>query len=154
MDLATASAWGTPTLILMDELEAGLASDELNQSFWWTLRALTQMTDGLIGIALASRDQPMKVAECLDKSSPFFNIFTTLEIGPFEKSEALEFIDSIDHHYTTEERQWILARSGCWPCLLQLLCQEKYLAGKQENGDQEWRGKALHQVQSYAHLFE
>ena len=77
MDQVTGYRWTTPTIILMDELEAGLASEELDQPFWWMLRSLTQMTEGLIGIVLASYQQPMQAAENLGKTSPFFNIFTS-----------------------------------------------------------------------------
>lgn len=154
MDLATEKQWTIPTIILMDELEAGLAADELDQSFWWAMRALTQITDGMIGIAVASHEQPMKIADSLDKSSPFFNIFTTLELGPFTETEAQEFIDSIDQRYSTEECDWILQQSGCWPCLLQLLCQEKYLAVQNDIGVENWRNNALHQLQRYRYLLQ
>jgi DNA-binding SARP family transcriptional activator len=154
MDLATEQQWTTPTLILMDELEAGLAADELDQSFWWTMRALTQMTDGLIGIAVASHEQPMQAADRLDKTSPFFNIFVTLELGPLEESEAHEFIDSTSLDYTEEERAWILKQSSCWPCLLQLLCQEKYFSTQAVNGEDKWRERATQQLQQFAYLLE
>ena len=152
MERVTEKTWTIPTLILMDELEAGLASSELDQPFWWALRSLTQMTDGLIGFALASHQNPMKVADSLDKTSPFFNIFTTLELGPFEEAEALEFIDSINEHYTHGERRWILEESGCWPCLLQLLCQEKYLAVRNNNRVETWQHNARYHLENYAKL--
>lgn len=152
MDIVTEHNWTTPTLILMDELEAGLASDDLDQSFWWTLRALTQMTDGLIGIAVASYQHPMTAADNLDKTSPFFNIFSTLELGPFEDFEALEFIESINMPFTKEEQDWVLNHSSRWPCLLQLLCQEKYLATHKNKGNAKWRDNAHNLLQNYTYL--
>ncbi len=154
MDLATENPWTVPTIILIDELDAGLAADELDQPFWWAMRALTQMTDGFIGIVVASYEQPMRAADRLDKSSPFFNIFSTVELGPFEEHEAIEFIDNIDEHYSHEEREWILEHSGRWPCLLQLLCQEKYLATRNNTGTEQWRDNALHQLQQHACLLQ
>ena len=154
MEVATENPWRTPTIILMDELEAGLASDELDQAFWWSLRALTQMTDGYIGIALAAFDRPMQAADNMNKTSPFFNIFSTLELGPFEVSEAKSFIQSIDIDFTESDCQWILEQSGCWPCLLQLLCQENYIARQSNNGTEKWQDNALNQLQSYAYLLQ
>jgi DNA-binding SARP family transcriptional activator len=154
MDLAAQKPWQAPTLILMDELDAGLSADELDQSFWWAMRALTQMTDGFLGIVVASYEPPMNAADRLDKSSPFFNIFNTLELGPLEEYEAIDFIDSIDQTYSDEERQWVLDQSGRWPCLLQLLCQEKYIATSNHNGPSGWRENALRQLQHYAYLLQ
>lgn len=152
MELATEKTWNTPTLILIDELEAGLAADDLEQSFWWTLRSLTQMTDGYIGIVMASHEQPMKAADAADKTSPFFNIFSTLEIGPLEPLEAVEFIANIDRPFSDKDQQWILEQSGCWPCLLQILCQENYFAIENNIGSNRWRENALRQLEDYGYL--
>lgn len=152
MELATEKPWTTPTIILIDELEAGLAATELEQSFWWTLRSLTQMTDGFIGIAMATHEQPMKAADAADKTSPFFNLFSTLEVGAFEVFEAQEFINSIDPKFRDNDKQWILEQSGCWPCLLQILCQEHYFSLKHKLGSNKWRENALRQIERYAYL--
>jgi hypothetical protein len=45
----------TPAVVLMDEIGAGLASPELDQQFWWSLRSLgSNYTDGKLGFLLTA----------------------------------------------------------------------------------------------------
>lgn len=134
MDAAYAHTWTEPVIVLMDELGTGLAAPELDQSFWWALRALTQATNGLLAFALSANDLPARLAEDHGKTSPFFNIFTTLELGPFTADEAVELMESSPIPFAPDERDWILAQSQGWPILLQILCQERLAALLRQEG--------------------
>lgn len=152
MDVACAQLWREPVIVLMDELGAGLAAPELDQPFWWALRALTQATDGQLAFAIAAHDSPMRLAEDQGKTSPFFNIFTTLAVGPFTQAEALALVMSSPRPFAAQEIEWMLTQSGCWPFLLQICCQER-LAGLQRNdpGDQ-WQAAALRRMEPFRYL--
>ena len=141
MDLASERRGPVGTLVLMDELAAGLGAEELDQDFWWTLRSLTQITDGYVGLALASHEPPMREAEAAGRASPFFNIFKTLELGPLEPAAARELVDSAAVRFRDEDVDWILDTARGWPCPLQILCQECELATR-HGSDPRWREAA------------
>ncbi|MEM7530871.1 MAG: BTAD domain-containing putative transcriptional regulator [Chloroflexota bacterium] len=154
MDIAEFHHWTQPTIVLMDELGAGLAAPELDQAFWWMLRALSQSTNGYLAFMVACHDQPMRLAEDQGKTSPFFNIFTTLYQGPLTQDEASELIGSSPIRFDDADVSWILEESGCWPYLVQILCQERL--GALERGDktEHWRAVAQERMQPFLYLKE
>lgn len=152
MDVACSHRWDEPVIVLMDELGAGLAAPELDQSFWWTLRALTQITDGQLAFAVAAHDSPMRLAEDQGKPSPFFNIFTSLELGPFTNAEAMTFIASSPRPFSAEDVAWIFAQSQSWPFLLQMLCEERLFALEQGVTDNHWQAAGLRRLEPFRYL--
>jgi hypothetical protein len=145
----------TPTVILMDEIGAGLASPELDEAFWWSLRALvSHYAGGNLAFLLTAHGAPAQLAYDRNKSSPFFNLFHTLELGPFTEAEARELIASSPRPFAEADVEWILGQSGRWPCLLQILCRA-CLTGLEEGrtGD-AWREEGLRQLQPFRYLLE
>src|SRR5688572_23362441 len=102
-----------PSIILMDELSAALASEELDQRFWWGLRSLvSNHTGGRLGIVLTSHEPPEDLANAEGKPSPFFNIFGhTYTLGPLREAEARELIASSSRPFALADVEWILAES-------------------------------------------
>jgi len=152
MDVAEFHRWTQPVVVLIDELGAGLAAPELDQAFWWTLRALSQSTEGYLSFVVAAHDQPMKLAEDQGKTSPFFNIFTTLNLGPFVEEEAHELIGSSPIPFAEVDVEWILEESECWPYLLQILCQERLCALERDDHSVGWRITAQERMEPYLYL--
>jgi len=152
MDIAYARQWTTPTIVLMDELGAGLAATELDQPFWWALRALTQATDGYLAFVIASHDQPMRLAEDQGKTSPFFNIFTTLKLGPFTQDEALALIATSPIPFEDADAAWMLEQSQRWPYLLQICCQERLRALECNEHSDRWQQAAIEQIEPFGYL--
>ncbi len=145
-----------PSIILMDELSAALASDELDQRFWWGLRSLvSNHTGGRLGIVLSSHEPPEQLADARDKPSPFFNIFGhTLTLGPLQAAEARELIASSPRPFDPADTNWILAESGRWPCLLQVLCHACFRALENGESGPAWKQEALRQIEPYRYLFD
>ncbi len=155
MDLVTDCDWTQPTVVLMDELGAALQAPELDQAFWWSLRSLVSYaTEGQLAFVLACHDAPARLAEDSGKTSPFFNIFNTLQLGPFSRAEALCLIESSPIPFSAADKAWILARSQCWPFLVQILCDERLMAFGRGDSDNDWQRLALERLQPFSGLFE
>lgn len=144
-----------PTIIMLDELGAGLAAPELDLAFWWSLRSLAiNYANGHLGFVIASQAQPSVLAEDKGKPSPFFNLFHTLPLGPLTVSEAESLIASSPHPFDPADVAWIVEQSGCWPLLVQLLCQARLNALQGIQAETDWRQEGLQQIAPYRYLLD
>lgn len=144
-----------PSLILMDEISAGLASPELDQQFWWSLRSLSNYTEGKLGFLLTAHAVPALLAHEYGKPSPFFNIFGhTLKLGPLDEAAARELIASAPQPLDEAEVEWILAHSGRWPALLQILGDTCLTALEQGQSAKSWREEGLERIAPLRYLLE
>ena len=145
-----------PTLILMDEIGAGLAYPELDQQFWWSLRSLgSNFTQGRLGFLLTAHKAPDILAHAHDKTSPFFNIFGhTVMLGPLSEEEARELVSSSPLPFDPVDREWILAQSGRWPALLQILCHTRLTTLEERQTGDAWRDEGLRRMAPFRYLLE
>lgn len=143
-----------PTLILLDEIGAGLASPDLDDQFWWGMRSLgSNHAGGKIGFLLTAHQPPEEMLVDDNKPSPFFNIFGhVLNLGPLTEAEALKLIASSPQHFEDKDIYWIMAQSGSWPALLQILCQSRLTALKESRHDEAWKTEALLRMKPYRYL--
>ena len=144
-----------PTIILMDELVAALEAPELDISFWWALRALVSHgSHGNLAFVLSAHDLPMVMAETQGKPSPFFNLFSTLELGPLTETAARALIASSPQPFPAEDADWIVEQSRCWPALVQILSQARLdaLQGRLDNAG--WQEEGLRQIDRFAYLLQ
>jgi hypothetical protein len=148
-------AWESPCIVLMDELARGLASPELDQDFWHCLRSLLNApTQGQLGFLLSSHEPPQQLADERGKTSPFFNMFQTLELGPFTEAEARQLITDSPIPFPESDVDWILSQSGRWPFLLQILCQERLATLQQDDRTEKWREAGMSQITQHTHLLD
>ncbi|MBN1874202.1 MAG: ATP-binding protein [Anaerolineae bacterium] len=139
-----------PTVILMDEIGAGLASPELDEPFWWSLRSLVSTyATGNLAFLITAHEHPMSLADHYGKPSPFFNIFHTLSLGPFPEASARELIASSPRPFSSDDVTWIIKTSECWPCLLQILCQVRLTALEEGNTSNAWKEEGLWQIEAF-----
>ena len=147
-----------PTVLLMDEINVALQSPELDYRFWWGIRALVgNQTNGLLGLLIASYKSPLELTPSggADKPSPFLNIIgQVLQLGPFTEAEARELLAHLPQQLTDEAIEWILETTGCWPALLQILCDTYLLAMEEEQSEEEWRTEALERMRPYQQLLK
>jgi hypothetical protein len=145
-----------PTLILMDEIGAGMASPELDQQFWWSLRSLgSNFTSGRLGFLLTAHKAPEMLAYEYDKPSPFFNIFGhTLKLGPLSEEDARELVASSPILFEPVDVEWILIQSGQWPALLQILCHTRLSALEENQSGDAWREEGLRRMAPFRYLLE
>ncbi|MDM8531230.1 hypothetical protein QUF63_08655 [Anaerolineales bacterium HSG25] len=143
-----------PSIILMDEIGYGLASPELDQEFWWSLRSLSSnQTQGKLAFILTAKETPNKLADKHGKPSPFFNIFGhTITLEAFKEEEARSLIANSPIQFSAEDEDWIIEQSGCWPAPLQLLSHNRLATLEHGDTDDRWRDDALQQLASFQHL--
>lgn len=145
-----------PTLVLMDEIGAGMAAPELDQQFWWSLRSLgSNLTDGKLGFLLTAHEVPSVLAHEYHKPSPFFNIFGhTLRLGPLSEAEARELVVSSPRPFDSVDVEWILTQSGRWPALLQILCHTRLTALEEGQSGDAWQEESLRRMAPFRYLLE
>ena len=144
----------TPTLILLDEIGAALAAPELDLPFWWSMRSLgSNLTGGNLAFLLAAHDLPSQLAQEQGKPSPFFNIFGhVLKLGPLDTAAAEELMKAAPRPFSATDRAWLLAQSGGWPFLLQLLCDTRLTALEEEAPAEVWQAEGLARLEPYHSL--
>jgi hypothetical protein len=144
-----------PTVILLDEIDVALQRyPELDNSFWEGLRSLaTTQVQGNLSFVLASNESPSQLARHNGVGSPFFNIFGyTVTLGPLTEPEARKLIASSLTSFPPSDVEWILAQSGNWPILLQILCRERLTTMEDGKTDDTWREEGLRQIEPFYHL--
>lgn len=143
-----------PTILLLDEITAGLVSPELDEQFWWGLRSLgSNHAGGKIGFLITAHESPEDFSYNDGTPSPFFNIFGhILNLGPMTETEARMLIGNSPLPFAKEDVEWILAQSGYWPALIQMLSHSCLTALKEEQQGTEWRTEALLRMKPYRYL--
>lgn len=147
----------TPTVILLDEIGVALERYlELDDVFWESLRALaTNQVEGNLAFVLAAHESPDQLARHSDLGSPFFNIFGyTAALGPLKDPEARELIASSPIPFSPADADWILAQSGRWPLLQQILCRERLIVLEAGETGDAWREDGLRQIEPFRYLLE
>jgi serine/threonine protein kinase len=145
----------TPTVILLDELGVALQRcPELDTLFWESLRSLaTNYVRGNLGFVLAAHELPGVLANQSNVGSPFFNIFGyTATLGPLTEQEARELIASSPIPFAPADVGWIIAQSGRWPLLLQILCRERLIALEEGETGDGWQEDGQYQMSPFLHL--
>jgi len=136
-----------PTVLMLDELGAGLTASEFDQSFWWGIRSiLNDMTSANLAILVAAHDDPAKLATDQGKASPFFNVFNSIQLGPFTEDEARGLIDSSTVPFAEEDIIWILEQSEQLPHRIQILCQARLSALEDDEKGEAWKEWGMSQI--------
>lgn len=145
-----------PSLILLDEISAGLAAPDLDEQFWWGLRCLgSNHAGGKIGFVLTAHQAPEEIMLDDNKPSPFFNIFGhVLTLGPLVEQEALALIASSPLPFAEADVAWILEQSGCWPALIQILSHARLIALEEGRDGEHWKKEAIRRMAPYRYLLE
>ena len=147
----------TPTVILLDEIGVALQRyPELDDFFWEGLRSLaTNQVGGNLALVLAAGEPPGQLARSSGLGSPFFNIFGYFAtLGPLTEPEARVLIASSPVPFPPADVDWILAQSGRWPLLLQILCRERHITLEEGKASDVWREHGLRQIAPFRHLLE
>jgi len=111
-------------VILLDEFDALLNHPILNSAeFYGSLRSLTSRFSSL-ALIIATRHSlnqlNMQTQEINPHSSPYFNIFTELRLGPLPKRDVALLLAYAQNQFDSNDRQFVVLASGRHPYLLQL----------------------------------
>jgi len=111
-----------PVLCLDEFEELTSRRGEFTRDFFLTLRACGQQGMSMV---TSSRRQLSELTEHNDPTSPFYNTFPLLRLGPLKESDAEDFVNT--HRpgvptFTPEEKQEILKFAQGHPLALQVAC--------------------------------
>ena len=142
-------ALSDPTIILFDEIGVAIERyPDLDDAFWESLRSLaTNQVNGNLAFILASHAAPDNLAQHSGLGSPFFNIFGySATLGAMSEDEARQLIAASPIPFSEEAVEWILAESGGWPLLIQILCREHLLALEEGDTGDDWQEDGRSQI--------
>jgi class 3 adenylate cyclase len=111
------------TVLCLDEFEELIMRrNEFTRDFFLTLRSCAQIG---LSIVTASRRPLSELTERGDPSSPFYNTFPVVRLGPFDPEDAQDFVNL--YHpgvpaFTLEERTTALNFAKGHPLALQVAC--------------------------------
>ncbi len=111
-------------VVMLDEFDALLNHPLLNSAeFYGSLRSLTSRFSSLALIIATRRSLNqlnVKTQELNPHSSPYFNIFTELRLGPLPKRDAARLLAYAGDRFDNNDRQFVVLASGRHPYLMQL----------------------------------
>ena len=150
---------GASVVVLLDEFELLAANEQLGPYFFARLRGLTTK----YGLAYVTASQRPLYAITADEevlSSPFFNIFVTLQLGLFSEGEARGLLDArlaeTEIDFDPSLCDYLLNLVGAHPFFLHVAGYHTYQAMQQGDGmaSAEARAKidAAVEIESNSHL--
>ncbi len=115
---------GLRLVVMLDEFDALLTHPILNSAeFYGSLRSLSSRFKSL-ALVIATRKSlnqlNVQTQEINPHSSPYFNIFTELRLGPLPKRDVATLLSHAGKRFNSNDRKFIILASGRHPYLLQL----------------------------------
>lgn len=120
---------GKRVVLCLDEFEQTIDNQAFGEGFFSILRGLAQT--GELALVLATQHTLPELQPNLP-TSPFFNIFTTLRLGPLTRTEAIQLvtrpIERAGKSFGEAEVDFILRIAGTHPFRLNIACSLVYEA--------------------------
>ena len=117
---------GFHCVLLLDAFDNVVNNPQFNWHFFSFLRALATRRRVTYIIASIKPLHELIINRPEIVTSPFFNIFRNLQLGPLTEDEALQLIqkpaNEVAYPFTSEEVTWILQQAGHHPFFLQVVC--------------------------------
>jgi hypothetical protein len=115
---------GLRIVVMLDEFDALLNHPILNSAeFYGSLRSLSSRFSSL-ALVIATRRSlnqlNMQTQEINPHSSPYFNVFTELRLGPLPKRDVTVLLGRAKERISNKDQEFIILASGRHPYLLQL----------------------------------
>ncbi|MDQ7823860.1 MAG: ATP-binding protein [Candidatus Eremiobacteraeota bacterium] len=125
-------------IILLDEFERVSMNPNFDPEFFFFLRAMANRYE-IAFITSSARDLQQLCSSKEIEASPFFNIFTPLQLSVFRSNEASEFIESSSRSAPVSLAPWtrqILDLGGFHPMFLQIACSAAVEASERRKSSQ------------------
>jgi hypothetical protein len=140
---------GTRPVLCLDNFEEMLRHDrEFTSEFFVELRGVAQA--GLT-IITASRETLSALMTWYSRTSPFFNVFEILRLGPLPPEGAEQLLQSLcagGQPFTPPEREELLRFAGGHPLTLQVACAQAVQAKGKGEGLETALQRAAEELQS------
>ena len=121
---AAMDAAGLRIVVILDEFDALLSHPILNSAeFYGSLRSLSSRYASLalvIGTRRSLNQLNVQTQEINPHSSPYFNVFTELRLGPLPKRDVATLLSYAGNRFDSKDREFITLASGRHPYVLQL----------------------------------
>jgi hypothetical protein len=122
-------------VLLLDEFEKVTRNQNFDNDFFGGLRALA--IHHHLALITSSRQSLVELTHSEEvRSSPFFNIFASINLRAFSEEEATELIDNYladtDTKFLPSELNVIFASAGYHPHFLQMACHHLFAAYEKE----------------------
>ncbi len=132
---------GVRIVVMLDEFDALLSHPLLNSSeFYGSLRSLSSRFNSL-ALILATRRSlnqlNVKTQEINPHSSPYFNVFTELRLGPLPRRDVAKLLSLAGSRFSSKDREFITQASGGHPYLLQLTADIMWEVDVEGAGDSQ-----------------
>ena len=122
---------GKKVVLCLDEFEQVAGNRAFGPDFFGVLRSLAQ-TGELALVTATQRTLPELYRAGEIPTSPFFNIFTLLRLGPLTETEARQLVtqpaESAGRVFSEDEVNFILHLAGTYPYRLNVACELLYEA--------------------------
>jgi len=140
-------------VLLLDEFENVTRNQHFDNDFFGGLRSLAIHHN--LALVTSSRQSLVELTHSEEvRSSPFFNIFATINLRAFSEEEATELIDrylaNTDVKFRISELNVIFALAGYHPHFLQMSCYHLFAAYQKEIDIAERSAYVLDQVRNEA----
>ncbi len=127
-------------VLMLDEFENVTRNSQFDNDFFGGLRALAIHHN--LALITSSRQDLVELTHSEElRSSPFFNIFATINLKAFTEMETTRLIDSYlegtDVHFLLSELNMIFALAGYHPYFLQMVCSHLFSAHTRGLADSE-----------------
>ncbi|MDY6785455.1 MAG: AAA-like domain-containing protein [Cyanobacteriota bacterium] len=140
-------------ILLLDEFENVTRNPQFDSDFFSGLRALAIHHN--LALITSSREDLVELTHSEEiRSSPFFNIFATINLRSFSEAEATELIDKYLHdsevRFLISELNVVFAVASYHPYLLQLACHHLYTTHQTQADDAARRQYVMDQIRDEA----
>ncbi len=140
-------------VLLLDEFENVTRNQNFDNDFFAGLRALAIHHN--LALVTSSREELVKLTHSEKvRSSPFFNIFASINLRPFSETDATQLIDTYlagaGVKFLLSELNLIFGIAGFHPHFLQMACHHLYAAHQQGLDDAARRQFVIDKVHSEA----
>ncbi|MBU7027202.1 MAG: AAA family ATPase [Theionarchaea archaeon] len=118
---------GYKLILLINEFDKIPKNEDFKVDFFSYLRAIANRYDIALIISTQKDLEDLSQPDLL--GSPFFNIFTQIRLGLFQKEEALNLItgpSTKEGIPFEEDTEFILKNAGLFPFFIQILCHELF----------------------------
>ncbi len=138
-------------VLLLDEFEKVTKNPQFDNDFFAGLRALAIHHN--LALVTSSRNDLVDLTHSAElRSSPFFNIFATINLRSFSEAETTELVDSYlkdtDVKFLPSELNIVFAVAGYHPYFLQLACYHLFAAHLTDLDDEARRRYLMEQTRA------
>jgi len=120
--VAMLNGLGVQLTYLLDEFELITKQENLHDETIDFLRSMANNPNHLFAYVTATQTSLWELCKSEKIKSPFWNIFTKLQLRLMPRQEALEIVKLGSENFCNDVKAFVLEKAGCHPYLIQMMC--------------------------------